>query len=269
MSDGERTPVDPGCFYGQHGEDAVVWRALGEPQHGFFVEVGALDGLRFSNTLFFEEQGWDGILIEPHPDYFDRLEANRPGATCVEAAVTDADRGSAQFFASERGALSTLDGEMESYFRQHFKRWFSGFEVREVEVRTLEGVLDEAGAPEVIDFISIDVEGHELAVLRGLDLECHRPRVIVAEAMTDEATDELVGYLEARGYVHARSVEHNLFFAADPGLVRRLREVDRSGVSLHRHPHPVDREGAARSQVVNWMRNVSLLLLDRLRNWRR
>jgi len=135
----------------------LVLRFLGaEP--GYFVEVGANDPELYSQTYEMEQRGWRGLLVEPIPEFCDRLRAERPGSVVAETACASPERvGTATFHVAPDGLMSTLDPEA----LQH------GVETVEitVNVTTLDAVLDEhADAP--IDFVSIDVEGSQLDVAR-------------------------------------------------------------------------------------------------------
>src|SRR4030042_7031638 len=79
-------------FYGQYGEDIKVWPLFRNQQSGYFVEVGAMEGIRFSNTYFYELRGWKGICVEPHPDYAKLLKKNRPGSAVIQAAAGTEDK---------------------------------------------------------------------------------------------------------------------------------------------------------------------------------
>ena len=97
-------------FYSQGGEDYLVWKLLDRQQRasGYYVEVGALDGRRFSNSYAFEQIGWPGICVEAHPDYYQQARRNRPGATVVHAACCDRDDHAITFHANARGTLSAI-----------------------------------------------------------------------------------------------------------------------------------------------------------------
>ncbi len=95
-------------YFSQFGEDYLLWKIFNQKPSGFFVEVGGLDGIRFSNTYSFELEGWNGVCIEPHPDYFPLLKINRPQSHCIEAAVGKCN-GFIELFAEPRGEFSTTD----------------------------------------------------------------------------------------------------------------------------------------------------------------
>lgn len=71
----------------QHGEDLILWEFFGGRRHGFFVEVGAYNGVSFSNTYLLEAVGWGGILVEANPERFEECVKARPYSRCVQAAI--------------------------------------------------------------------------------------------------------------------------------------------------------------------------------------
>jgi FkbM family methyltransferase len=140
---------------------------------GFFVEVGANDPFASSQSWHLEQRGWRGILIEPQPQLAKQLARHRR-AKVVAAACSSPSNAGRRLSFYVAGAMSSLDRE----------KMAPGCEVEaviEVPIRTLDDTLLEGGAPQSIDFVSIDVEGHELEVLRGFDVNRWRPRLILLE----------------------------------------------------------------------------------------
>jgi FkbM family methyltransferase len=211
-------------YYGQNLEDWFLWQLFEGQETGFYVDVGAFDGIHLSNTYLFELEGWTGICIEAHPAYFELLVQNRPDSTCIHAAcVGKATVGHVPFYAEKLGLFSSLTPDQEAVERAYHWRGmqFPGFERIDVPAVTLNGVLDG----QEIDLVSIDTEGGELDILRGLDLELYRPRVIVVEANTTQALDELEHYLTGRGYLRAMKAGVNHFFCADSADIPRLQKL--------------------------------------------
>jgi FkbM family methyltransferase len=138
-----------------------------------FFEVGAHDGVTFSNTCGLERRfGWTGIAVEPSPAAFALLRRNR-GCTVVNGCIAAAP-GVALFLDIE-GPAAMLSGLVDHYDPRHLARIdremrAGGGGRREVEVPcfTLEGLAAEHGATR-IDYLSIDTEGGELAILRSID----------------------------------------------------------------------------------------------------
>ena len=236
-------------FYGQHGEDVVAWHALGDSEGPrFFVEVGMIDGRRFSNTLAFEEIGWSGVCVEPHPDYIDLVRLNRKGSLVVHAAASNRSALSAPFHAEARGALSGLAPRDERTLLERYGEYFGGFRIVDVPVKTLDEILVEASAPTEMELVSIDVEGTEFDVLEGLDLARWRPRVVIVEANDAVSGEKLVTHMHRAGYELARLIGGaNLFFTRTPCDRATIRDarIDRPFVHT-RHP----RDAAGPNTVV-------------------
>lgn len=220
-------------FYAQAGEDVVLARLLPSPV-GVFAEIGCIDGLRFSNTYQFEQKG---LCVEAHADYIPLLKRNRPASVVVHAAV--ADSGEVVFYANKRGSLSTLDPSKETEFRERYSPWFHGFTTQHVPLRALSSIIDEIGLP-ALDFISIDVEGSELNVLRGLDLTRHRPRIMIIEADSPADLAQLTAHLNHQYYRLLGSVANNAFFAEYNFAVPANFDQQPFRASLCHTPHPLD-----------------------------
>jgi FkbM family methyltransferase len=171
-------------------EDRLLAEFFAASQSGFFVEVGANEPQRGSQTWQFEQAGWSGILVEPQPELVERLRQNRR-ALVVAAACSSPGKAGAKMTLYLSGPHSSFKRELVVI----------GAAVRGeliVPVRTLDSILSEASAPTPIDFVSIDVEGHEVEVLRGFDIARWRPRLILIEDhVTNLATHR---FLKHAGY---------------------------------------------------------------------
>ncbi len=158
-------PAPRRTSYAQNGEDVRAWRALRHVDAPFYVEVGASHPVDDSLTAALSAQGWHGVLVEPEPAAAELLRVARPRDVVVAAAasnepglvqwVNDGDRGEGRI-AEGRAGLA-------------------------VPVVRLGDVLSGLGVDQV-HFLSVDVEGHELQALLGLDLGRWRPWVLAVEA---------------------------------------------------------------------------------------
>lgn len=159
-------------IFPQEAENELKREFLGRANRGYFVEVGAYRPVESSQTFELEQRGWTGVLIEPQPDLADELRRSRSAKVFAEACSSRRKSGS-------RMTLHLASGH--SSFDQNLN--IVGIRPHgaiDVPVRTLDEILIEADAP-TIDFMSIDVEGHELDVLDGFDLARWRPRLILIE----------------------------------------------------------------------------------------
>lgn len=202
-------------FHGQSREDEIAWQLFQHEPAGYFVDVGAHDGLYYSNTLAFELAGWRGLCLEPHPKFYQQLKANRPGSLCLNAAVSDRLSHGMPFMASENGPFSSLSSEDIERLRVIYPP--DGFENMQqviVPLITLDYALAIHGV-ERVDYLSVDVEGRELDVLRGFEIARWRPRLVIVE--NNNLYDELIAYFSAVGYALARVVYQNMFFCRDAG----------------------------------------------------
>lgn len=184
-----------------------------------FIEAGANDGVTRSNTCYLaRHQGWRGVLVEPTPHRAAQCGAARPESVTINAALVaeetsggtvatiDMDRMS--MVATQDNALSLSD------HRQHFEqiaaRYGQSAQVTRYQVpaRSLGSILADLGNPNV-DFFSLDVEGFELQVLRGLDFAACAPRFILVE---DWDRGGVADILTHNGYkLHTRIEKDSLY----------------------------------------------------------
>lgn len=187
----------------QNGEEILIWDLFSRRNQGFFVDVGAHDGVALSNTYFLEAVGWSGILVEANPELCSAAARARPFSKAVHAAASATECEVSFTVADNVSALSSLTPDLARIRRE-------GGSTREIMVRamTLDSLLEDVNEP--IDFVSIDVEGGEMDVLRGFDLARFAPQLLVIEDNHDQG--ELDAYLAPRGYKRFAKIEQNIFF---------------------------------------------------------
>ncbi len=209
-------------YHGLDGLDAKMRRHI-DFDGGYFVEAGANDGVAQSNTLYYERhRGWRGVLVEPsHANYF-KCRANRSPASKVFCAACVPfgypERFVPMIYANLM-SVSQLEGSDLTDPQQHVEAGRKYLSPDEDIVaygavpRPLNDMLIEAGAPSIIDFFSLDVEGNELQVLEGVDHSRFRFRYLLVEC---RALPRMTSYLESRGYQYreALSPHDHLFSSA-------------------------------------------------------
>lgn len=206
-------------FYGQHKEDKLLHEFF-QKDEGFFVDVGASDGVKFSNTKFFEDLGWDGICFEPNPRLYKELKENRK-CHLYDYAVGK-ENGEVTFYANQHGVVSTIDEKLLPYFKKKIKKAGRKAEWKEVIVPIvrLDSILEE----QEIDFISIDIEGRELDVLKGMDIKTNRPRIAIIETISLGYNHrDSVEFLEKHGYTTAFQLGANAICCRDKKDADKLK----------------------------------------------
>jgi FkbM family methyltransferase len=191
-------------YYSQCGQDKYLnENVFFNKKNGVFIEIGAHDGVSFSNTYYFERMlGWTGICIEPNPDRFEQLKVNRK-AICLNACVSDFN-GSADFI-KITGAPEMLSGLKNAYDPRHLDRIDlelsmngGSKEIIQVDVLTLQSIVNKYQIKK-IDFLSVDTEGSELFILKSIDLSAVDIEVIIVENNYDDPKIHL--YLLENGYI--------------------------------------------------------------------
>ena len=179
-----------------------ILHLIGDKKNGVFIDVGAYDGDRVSNSLYFEDVlGWSGICIEPNPNAYNKLIDNR-SCICINAGVTDVE--SELPFYKVSGHAEMLSGFMSYISNEHIERINMeisrhGGKTEIVNVKTirLSDVLRENNITNV-DYLSIDTEGNELHVLKSIDFNTCNIMYITAE--NNDKTNDVRDFLSQKGY---------------------------------------------------------------------
>lgn len=145
---------------------------------GYFVEFGATDGIEISNTYLLETRyGWRGILAEPARSWHEALHRNR-NCAIDRRCVWDRSGLELEFCEPEEAEYSTLTGFVDADMHAAVRREGSRYNVETVSLNDL---LEQHDAPRCIDYLSIDTEGSEFAILDAFDFDRHDVRVITCE----------------------------------------------------------------------------------------
>lgn len=201
----------PWISYAQNAEDVRLHRAFAGKHDGFYVDVGANHPVTLSVTKHFYEQGWSGLNCEPLPSHFRLLQADRPRDINLNVGCSN-QPGELTLYAADGSAAGISSFNLREV-AGHREKGFA-FQTIKSQVLTLASILEQHVGARTIDFMSIDVEGHEREVLEGADFERFRPRVLVIEATrpnTTQPTHENWEHLV---------LDHGYLFAVFDGLNR-------------------------------------------------
>ena len=206
----------PKTSYAQNHEDVLLDRLFPRGLTGVYVDVGANDPVKNSITKHFYDLGWHGVNIEPAADPFKRLAEARPRDVNLNVGLSDHVGTLTLYeFPPDLSAVSTFSEEQAEWHRDAGLASVG----QPVTVTTLakvfeEHLVDQDGADVTVDFLSVDVEGHERQVLVGGDWARWRPRVVVVEA-TQPATT-----IPTHDQWEDVLLDHDYRFAAFDGLNR-------------------------------------------------
>lgn len=154
--------------YSQIGQDLNVLKFYKNKKNGFFVEIGASDGIHLSNTYLLEKNyNWRGICVEPIPYHFEFLCKNRPNSLCCNRAIYNETNIQVVFdIANNYDLLSGISDKIDCHKQS--------VDINKTQILvdtiTLNDLLDICQAPQFIDYLSIDTEGSELEILKSVNL---------------------------------------------------------------------------------------------------
>lgn len=199
MNVASATGLAGAAVYTAQEERGLTSRFLGPS--GIFVEVGAYDPVFQSQTLHLELTGWRGLLIEPVPEFADNLRRARQ-AQVVQCACVAPE-------AATAGRVALLERRGSSTIIFNPRKVRPEDMVIEVPAATLDTVLEGAGVS-TIDFLSVDVEGAEPDVLKGVTLSRFQPKLVVVDDR--ERFGETCAVLRSGNYHLVRRTGHNAWF---------------------------------------------------------
>ena len=178
---------------------------------GVFLDVGAFEPIRISNSYHFEKNGWSVYLFEANSDSIPLLKLNRKNV--FNYAIYDTDKEEVEFNVVESNGWTAgfsaieLSQEISNIFKCDSKK------ITQIKVpqKTLNTILQtELNHVKNIDILKIDIEGGELKCLHGINFNTHRPKLILLENITNDKKIE--EYLNKNGYILHRQVSYNQFY---------------------------------------------------------
>jgi FkbM family methyltransferase len=199
--------------FSQEGEDLILERHFEHRPAGFYVDVGAHHPFRFSNTYSFYRKGWRGLNIDAAPGGMQKFRRHRQCDINLEIGIAE-HAASIPFYIFDEPALSTFDAATARQRNVPPRQLLRTVELR---VEPLAAVLRRhLPLGQRIAFLSVDVEGKDMEVLRSNDWDAFRPEVVVVETMSEDI-DALMAsphhrYLLNKGYAALAKSVHSSFY---------------------------------------------------------
>ena len=163
-------------FYSFGGIDNLIQQIFKSQKKGIYIDIGCGHPIKNNNTYLLNKKGWSGINIDLDIDNIELFKIYRPKDLNICAAISDEMKETDLFFYHSRSALNTIDKKTANYQKAKVTS------IKKIKTTTLNNVLDESiYNSSNIDFLSIDVEGSELSVLKNFNFHKFKPKVIVVE----------------------------------------------------------------------------------------
>ncbi len=189
-------------YFSQYGQDKYILDYFDNKKEGFFIDIGAYNGVTFSNTLRMENLGWKGICIEPNPDMFKKVCRTRK---CAKYNVALDTENTKKEFTKITGYCAVLSGIKEEYCEKHIERIKKELEevggtmdTVDVKTMTFDTLMADFKDVSVIDYISIDTEGNEFKILKTIDFKKYDIKTVSVE--NNYSDPKLQEFMENAGY---------------------------------------------------------------------
>ncbi len=208
--------------YSSNGVDLLVNYLFKDHKKGVYVDVGAQHPISNNNTFLLFERGWSGVNIDLDKENINLFNISRPKDFNLNYAISSNEGRKKLFFYHDKSPVNTLDEEVSKYQKAKVK------EIKEIDVLPLNKALSFTNY-EKINLLNIDVEGHELEVLKGLNFDKYKPEVIVVEfldlkmkklelknnVLTNVTNSNIYKYLTGKNYQFVNWLHGDLVFVSN------------------------------------------------------
>jgi len=223
--------------YSLEGEDVLAASLLRSVSAGRYLDIGCSDPVEISNTYFFYQRGWRGICVDGRSDLSERWAEIRPGDSFVSCVLDETD-GERTFYSFPDPTMNTCDAATASRYSERFLS--DSCRAQTKKTRSARSIWLEAFGADAPppDLVSLDVEGFELPILRGLIIENWRPALLIVETKLftfDSPTrSSIYNYFKNLGYIMIAKTPLDGFFIDPanpmfswvPPAMRAISDVD-------------------------------------------
>jgi FkbM family methyltransferase len=185
-------------YTGEYSQDRIAYLYFKRKTDGFFIDIGAHDGISGNNTYIFEQIGWKGICIEPQPDIFRQLQKNRKCDIYNAAIYTQSSDGLEFAKINNADFLSGLSVILSDNRKELLEKESNQVEYIKVKTMMFDDIMKTYPSVRYIDFMSLDVEGAELNILQTINFERYSFGLMAIE--NNEPNNILAKYMESKGY---------------------------------------------------------------------
>lgn len=208
-------------YFSFSGVDIIIENIFKYKKKGFYIDVGCQHPIRNNNTFLLHKKGWSGINIDLDKDNIDLFNTSRPTDVNINVAVSDKVGEVDLFFYHKKSPINTIDKKTSEFQKAKVSS------IKKIQTNTLNNIISSSKFNDkTFDLLSVDVEGHELNVFKGMDLYKYSPNVIVAEyldlnvkrleiknlSIKNIINSELYNFLTSKGYILVNCIYSDLIF---------------------------------------------------------
>ncbi len=162
--------------YSYGGIDSLVLNIFKNQKNGFYLDIGCGHPIKNNNTYLLNKRGWSGINIDLDKDNIDLFNSYRKKDVNIATAVSDKEGETDLYFYHNKSALNTISKENADFQKAKVSA------IKKIKTQTINKIIENSPFKDrKIDFLSVDVEGSELAILKNFDFKKYSPKVIVVE----------------------------------------------------------------------------------------
>jgi FkbM family methyltransferase len=210
-------------YYSQNAEDVYLFSLLRNDRNKFYVDVGCNHPFRDNNTYFFSQRGWCGINIDALPENIKMFEEKRGVDINLNVGVHQ-EHANMHYWEFDESAVNTLDPESAE---RCIKRGAQLKRKHKIKVEPLSKIFAEyLPKDQDISFMSVDVEGVDLPVLRSNDWDQYRPKCVLVEIndqlIQDYAKNDIINFMQSQGYLPFGKTINNWIFVDEKKFIKRI-----------------------------------------------
>ena len=162
--------------YSYGGIDSLIFNIFKNQKNGFYLDIGCGHPIKNNNTYLLNKKGWSGINIDLDEENIDLFNSYRKKDVNLTTAVSDKEGETDLYFYHKKSALNTISKENADFQKAKVSA------IKRIKTQTINKIIENTPFKDrKIDFLSIDVEGSELAILKNFDFTKYSPKVIVVE----------------------------------------------------------------------------------------
>jgi FkbM family methyltransferase len=208
-------------YFSFSGVDVIIENIFRNQNNGFYIDVGCQHPIKNNNTLLLHNKGWSGINIDLDKDNINLFNSARPNDANINIAISDKVGEVDLFFYHKKSPINTIDKKTSEFQKAKISS------IKKIQTNTLDNIISSSKfSDKTFDLLSVDVEGHELNVFKGMDFDKFSPNVIVVEYLDlnvkkleiknlnieNIINSELYNYLTSKDYILVNCIYSDLIF---------------------------------------------------------